>query len=189
MNQTNQFFCAWQHVSQECKEKLPKCSCKVNAGDPEVISYSVQIDCANKSLHSLPNTLPKNTAELDVSNNHVTCHYKVQGHLTPKCSFQLSSIDQLANVQLKTLIADSNEIRSLRNLSGSSFMSHFSRLSLRNNRIQPEEVSSRFKIWISRHQIRQSRYLTDSTRRNCHDEQPVQPQIPLLVQQFVGVQL
>jgi hypothetical protein len=62
----------WQHVSEECKQKLPKCSCKVNAGDPEVISYSVQIDCANKSLHRLPNTLPKNTAELDVSNNHVT---------------------------------------------------------------------------------------------------------------------
>jgi hypothetical protein len=58
-----------------------------------------------------------------------------------KCFFQLSSIDQLANVQLKTLIADSNQIRSLRNLSGSSFMNHFSRLSLRNNRIQPEEVS------------------------------------------------
>lgn len=47
---------------------------------------------------------------------------------------------QYADQSLRILIADSNQIQSVRNFSKSAFFRNFHRLSLRNNHINPSEV-------------------------------------------------
>ena len=60
---------------------------------------------------------------------------------------QLTSLDQVIkyhHLPLRILIADSNQIQSIRNLSNSAFIRNYNRFSLRHNNISPAEVSARF---------------------------------------------
>ena len=63
-----------------------------------------------------------------------------------KFLIQLTNLDQVVHYgdqsSLRILIADSNRINSIRNLSGSFFLRHFNRFSLRHNQIHPNEVTN-----------------------------------------------
>ena len=57
--------------------------------------------------------------------------------------FKLSDLDHVTRYEsphLKILIADSNQIRSIRNLSSTIFMRNFNRFSLQHNHIPSSEV-------------------------------------------------
>lgn len=65
-------FIQKQKVKAECQIRTPKCECRFTSrGKEGRDSYSVQVDCYNKSLTSLPKELPDFTDELDVSLNAV----------------------------------------------------------------------------------------------------------------------
>jgi len=111
-------------VEAECRQRTPTCSCRFASAGKQ-ISYTVQVDCSRRNLTILPEKLPDFTKELDVSEN------------------ELNDLDQVAkynSTHLKILIADSNHIRSIINLSSTAFMRNFNRLSLQNNRIPSSEI-------------------------------------------------
>ncbi|KAK4025915.1 hypothetical protein OUZ56_014950 [Daphnia magna] len=113
-------------VAAECRSRTSGCYCEfVSAGIGGRGSYTVQVDCSNRQMTSLPAELPNFTNELDVSGNNLT---------------SLDQVIKYRNPPLKVLIADSNRIESIRNLSGSDFMRNFSRFSLRHNFITPSEI-------------------------------------------------
>nr|CAH0101790.1 unnamed protein product [Daphnia galeata] len=113
-------------VAAECLSRTSNCSCEFTSeGKEGRVSYTVQVDCSNKQMTSLPAQLPNFTNELDVSGNNLT---------------SLDQVIKYRNQPLKILIADSNQIVSIRNLSTSDFILNFSRLSLRNNFITPNEI-------------------------------------------------
>ena len=64
---------AAQIVQAECQQRTASCSCDFRSEGREGRgSYTVQVDCSRKNLTELPNQLPNNTDELDVSFNQVT---------------------------------------------------------------------------------------------------------------------
>ncbi|XP_057367279.1 protein singed wings 2-like [Daphnia carinata] len=113
-------------VDAECRSRTSGCYCEFDsAGIAGRGSYTVQVDCSNRQMTSLPAELPNFTNELDVSGNDLT---------------SLDQVMKYRNSPLKVLIADSNRIESIRNLSGSDFIRNFSRFSLRHNSIKPSEL-------------------------------------------------
>ncbi|EFX87933.1 hypothetical protein DAPPUDRAFT_311374 [Daphnia pulex] len=113
-------------VNAECLSRTKCCDCKFTSeGKEGRVSYTVQVDCSYKQLTSLPAQLPSFTNELDVTGNNLT---------------SLDQVIRYRNQPLKILIADDNQIVSIRNLSNSDFIRNFSRFSLKNNYISPYEI-------------------------------------------------
>ncbi|XP_046641915.1 protein singed wings 2-like isoform X1 [Daphnia pulicaria] len=113
-------------VNAECLSRTKCCDCKFTSeGKEGRVSYTVQVDCSYKQLTSLPAQLPSFTNELDVTGNNLT---------------SLDQVIRYRNQSLKILIADDNQIVSIRNLSNSDFIRNFSRFSLKNNYISPYEI-------------------------------------------------
>lgn len=101
---------------------------------------------------------------------------------------QLTSLDQVIHYQpLKSIIADSNRIESIRNLSKSAFIRNFSLFSLKNNFISPSEVR-----WQEiEYAIEGDFHLEtiDSFRGSHQSSRPIPRTLCLPVQQFVGMRL
>lgn len=61
-----------QTVAAECRSRTSGCYCEfVSEGREGRGSYTVQVDCSNRQMTSLPAELPNFTNELDVSGNDV----------------------------------------------------------------------------------------------------------------------
>ncbi|XP_077298708.1 leucine-rich repeat domain-containing protein hfw [Arctopsyche grandis] len=142
-------------LSDRCIEvgmNLVNCSCipvrlELVAGKPP--SFSVGVNCSNRNLKELPETLPPNTIELDVSNNNITS-------LKP-----LSEHPSYENI--RRLFADNNNIKSILDLEGTKFIENFQVLSLRSNKLKtiPTYIlsDSLDRNWSPRHVYLANNYL------------------------------
>ncbi|XP_055684649.1 protein halfway [Lutzomyia longipalpis] len=90
-------------------------------GTPLLI-FSAKVDCSNRHLTELPQKLPTNTYSLNVSCNNIT---------------SLSALnDNPTYQQIIRLYADNNQISSLLDLEGTTFIEEFEVLSLRKNKLK-----------------------------------------------------
>jgi hypothetical protein len=108
------------------------CECKSermnfeDIGSPDHPRITAKVDCSSKGLLELPERLPTNTIELNVSNNSIT------------------SLSALNNNRwyrnLLRLYADDNEISSMLELEGTAFLEDFNKLSLKRNKLKSVSV-------------------------------------------------
>ncbi|XP_027836855.2 protein halfway isoform X1 [Aphis gossypii] len=101
------------------------CSCKwhgIEMVQETKTLHTVEVDCSNKQLSSLPENLPENTVLLNVTNNNIT------------------NIDLLVSDQtyktLRFFYADENKISNLLSLEGSTFIENYAVLSLKLNQLK-----------------------------------------------------
>lgn len=102
-------------------------SCRCSASRLDMVAgmapkVTVQVDCSNQYLTSLPDTLPPNTNSLNVTNNHIVS-------LEPL-------VNSLTYQNVREFYADNNQIESISVLEGTHFIVNFVTLSLRGNRLR-----------------------------------------------------
>ena len=69
-------------MESECRERTAVCSCGFSsAGKEGRGSYTVQVDCSNRNLTTLPKRLPDFTEELDVSRNLVSVFFLILNYI------------------------------------------------------------------------------------------------------------
>lgn len=113
-------------LEEDCPhwENGAECSCRparldMVPGKPPM--FSVEVDCSNRHLTSLPEMLPKYTINLNVSSNNIS-------------NLEALGVNA-AYEDVRKFYADDNQITSITALEGSTFINTFHTLSLRNNKI------------------------------------------------------
>lgn len=108
---------------QENKTCGDNCTCRAQRldfvqGKPP--TFAVMVDCSGKQLTEMPTNLPANTIGLNVSNNNIS---------------ELK-MDSAIYENIRELYADNNQITSILSLEGTTFITNFVALSLRNNKLK-----------------------------------------------------
>lgn len=144
-----------------------KCECSVHSldygRDVGEFSFSTNVDCSNRGLTSLPNTLPENTYFLNISSNNIT---------------SLEGIGNHSYSMVKELYADNNQISSLKPLEGSKFLYSFSKLSLRRNNINS------LQQYIFRTVLDHNKLFLGNNKFNCNCDTDKQLKPWLLLQKI-----
>lgn len=116
-----------KELENECPEYSGgrKCVCNIERVnyDKEDVVFNARVDCSGLNLNELPDKLPKDTITLNVSNNRITSLARIR---SAKSGYE----------SLKNLISDHNEITSILDLEGSTFIDNFDKLSLRHNKLK-----------------------------------------------------